>query len=291
MHKNAGGNMNKPKIAICYDFDKTLSTKNMQEYDFLKLSGMSADEFWEKCSEFAKKHDCDNILTMMYGMIDVFNENNVENHKKQLKEFGKTIEFFEGVETWFERINKYAERVGVEVKHYIISSGIKEMIEGTSISKFFDRIYASYFAYDENNKAIWPALAINYTNKTQFLYRINKGVYDVNDHNVNSIMSHDIRPVPLENIIYIGDSSTDIPSMRTIMKAGGNTICVYDKNKPLKDYVKNLLLNDKVNFVAEADYSKNSVLEKVVKNVIKSVKDKTNLKMITKSQKTNIDKK
>lgn len=281
----------RPKIAICYDFDKTLSTRNMQEYDFLKLAGMNAEEFWQKCENFSKKHNCDNILTMMYGVIEVFREHNIKNHREQLVEYGKTVEFFDGVETWFERINKYAERTGVEVKHYIISSGIKEIIEGTSIAKYFDKIYASYFAYDQNNKAIWPALAINYTNKTQFLYRINKGIYDVTDHSVNGIMSHDIRPVPLENIIYIGDSSTDIPSMRTIMKAGGNTICVYDKHEPLKDYVKNLLLNDKVNFVAAADYSKNSDLEKVVKNVIKSVHDKTKLKMITKTQKSKIDKK
>lgn len=283
--------MVKPKVAICYDFDKTLSTKNMQEYDFLKIAGMSADEFWDKCTNFTNKHNCDNILTMMYCMIEVFCENNVNNHKEKFKELGATIEFFDGVETWFDRINKYAERVGVQVEHHIISSGIKEIIEGSSIAKYFDKIYASYFAYDKNNKAIWPALAINYTNKTQFLYRINKGIYDVNDHSVNGIMSHDLRPVPFENIIYIGDSSTDIPSMRTIMKAGGNTICVYDKHEPLKDYVKKLLINDKVNFVAPADYSKNSVLEKIVKNAIKSVRDKTKLQMITKSQKSKIDKK
>lgn len=282
--------MTKPKIAICYDFDKTLSTRNMQEYDFLKFAGMSAEEFWKMCADFTELHQCDNILTMMFHMVKIFNEKNITDHKSQLKEFGKSIEFYDGVETWFERINKYAERIGVEVKHYIISSGVKEIIEGTSIAKYFDRIYASYFVYDQNNKAIWPALAINYTNKTQFLYRINKGVYDVNDHNVNSIMSHDIRPVPLENIIYIGDSLTDIPSMRTIMKVGGNTICVYDKNQKPNEYVKNLLLNDKVNFVAPADYSKNSVLEKVVKGVIKTVKESTNLKIITKTQKTKIDK-
>ena len=283
--------MTKAKIAICYDFDQTLSPKNMQEYDFLNMAGVSAEKFWEKCAEFTNEHGSDNILTMMYETINVLNKSKVSDHKAKFNELGKTIEFFEGVETWFERINNYAEKIGVEVKHYIISSGIKEIIEGTKIAKYFDRIYASYFAYDKNNKAIWPALAINYTNKTQFLYRINKGIYDENDLSVNGIMSHDIRPVPLENIIYIGDSSTDIPSMRTIMKAGGNTICVYNKDLPLQNYVKDLLLNDKVNFVAEADYSKNSILEKVVKGIIKSVKDQTHLKMITKYQKTKIDKK
>ena len=291
LHKYAGGKMAKPKIAICYDFDQTLSTRNMQEFDFMKMTGMSADEFWEMCAKFTKKHGCDNILTMMKKMIDVLNQNGVVDQKSKLEDFGKTVEFFDGVETWFERINNYAEKLGVEVKHYIISSGIKEIIEGTSIAKYFDQIYACYYAYDDEGRAIWPAIAINYTNKTQFLYRINKGIYDVNDHSVNNIMDHDIRPVPFENFVYIGDSSTDIPSMRTIMKAGGNTICVYDKNKPMQEYIKNLLVNDKVNFVAEADYSKNSDLEKIVKGIIKSVKDKTNLKFLTKYQKSKIDKK
>lgn len=282
--------MTKPKIAICYDFDKTLSTKNMQEFDFMELAGMSADEFWATCADFTKEHCGDNILTAMYKMVEVLKKNNISDHKAKFKEFGKNVELYDGVETWFERINNYADKIGVEVKHYIISSGLKEVIEGTSIAKYFDRIYASYFAYDKNNQVIWPAISMNYTNKTQFLYRINKGIYDENDLSINSIMSHDVRPVPLENIIYIGDSSTDIPSMRTIMKAGGNTICVYEKQEPLNDYIKSLLLNDKVNFVAEADYSKNSVLEKVVKGVMKSVKDKTNLKMLTKYQKSKFNK-
>ena len=146
--------MAKPKIAICYDFDQTLSTRNMQEFDFMKMTGMSADEFWEMCAKFTKKHGCDNILTMMKKMIDVLNQNGVVDQKAKLEEFGKTVEFFDGVETWFERINNYAEKLGVEVKHYIISSGIKEIIEGTSIAKYFDQIYACYYAYDDEGRAI-----------------------------------------------------------------------------------------------------------------------------------------
>lgn len=282
--------MEKIKVAICYDFDKTLSSKNMQEFGFMKSIGVKEDKFWKMCNDFTKNNACDDILTMMKLMVSSSSDVGIIDHKTYFKDLGKTVKLFPGVKNWFERINKYADEMGVEVKHYIVSSGIKEIIEGTSISKYFDRIYASSFVYDEKGTAVWPAFAINYTNKTQYLYRINKGVLEVNDSSINDYMDADARPVPFSNMIYIGDSSTDVPSMRTVMLKGGYAICVYDDKKPLSSMVKNLVKNDKVSFVLPSNYQQGRMLDKVVKDIIKTIKYNSNLKNYTKHQKSKIDK-
>ena len=270
----------KTKVALIYDFDKTLSPDDMQAYGYMEKLGIEAEEFWKMCNDFTVKNQVDNILTYMYMMIKKYNEKGIKLTRDFLVESGKSVELYDGVETWFKRINEYGESVGLEVEHYVVSSGLKEIIEGTSISKYFKEIYAGYFVYDEENKPIWPALAINYTNKTQFIYRINKGILNVTDSRVNDRMPHEDRPVPFKNMIYIGDSATDIPCMRLISKSGGYSVGVYKKGERNENFLKGLLNDGRVDFIAPAVYSEGSELEEIVKAIIDTIKCKSTLKQI-----------
>lgn len=280
--------MNKPTIAIAYDFDMTLSPKNMHEFGFFDALNTTAEEFWGNQNGFIEKHTADRMLANMYGMVFKAKEKNIKLTKQSLREFGSTVKLYEGVETWFDRINKFAQKQGVILEHYIVSSGIKEMIEGTSIAKYFKKIYACSFLYNEDGEAIWPALSINYTNKTQFLHRINRGRLSETDDSINDVLTGEEKSVPFENMIYIGDSDTDIPCMRLVMKNGGKVIGVYKDNPEKKAHLIELLKNNKINYVAKADYSEGRVLDTIIKEIIKANKINFNLKEISKQQKTNI---
>lgn len=271
-----------PKVALIYDFDRTLSPKDMQAYGYIDKLGVSEDIFWGMCDKFCAKHNVDRILGYMYVMVNEYKKMGITVTKSSLMECGKDIELYDGVLTWFERINEFGKSVGVDIEHYVVSSGIKEMIEGSQIAKYFKEIYAGYFVYDENERPIWPALAINYTSKTQYIYRINKGILNVNDNSVNDYMDHSTRPIPMTNMIYIGDSATDIPCMRLIMKAGGYSVGVYNKGGRGETYLKELLGENRINFIAPTDYSEGSDLESIVKEIILTVKHKDNLSLLNK---------
>ena len=258
----------KTKIAIMYDFDKTLCTKDMQEYGFIPQLGMSASEFWKNVSIQTKQYNMDSCLSYLYYMIKQAKEKNHPIKKEELVNLGKDIEFFPGVTNWFSNINTYAKQQGIEIEHFIISSGLKEIIEGSQIAKEFKRIYACEFHYDENNYADWPSMAVNYTNKTQFLFRINKGTLNIWDDAVNEQMPNNQRYIPYTNMIYIGDGMTDVPCMSLVKRYGGHSIAVYE-NKI--DTCNKLLQDDRVNFIAKADYTPNSELDKLVKRLINKV--------------------
>ncbi len=181
----------KPVLAICYDFDKTLSPDDMQAQGYIQeVYDGDVPTFWKESNEVAEENEMDSNLAYMYKMVQEAQGRIVFN-KKTLEDYGSKVSLFPGVEEWFERIKKYGTEHGVIIEHYIISSGLKEMIEGTSVAKagVFEKIYASSFLYNERGVAIWPAQAINYTNKTQFLFRIEKGVLDVNDSGVNDFFA------------------------------------------------------------------------------------------------------
>lgn len=253
-------------IALVYDFDKTLCTKDMQEYTFIPNLGIKASEFWGEVEEIAYSNKMDKTLAYLYMMIKKSRELGHELRREDFNSCGKDIEYFKGVEDWFNRINKYGADLGVKIEHYIISSGNKEIIENSIISKYFKEIFASEFLYVDG-VAVWPAISINYTTKTQFLVRINKGVLDIyDDDNLNKKMVDDARRISNKNIIYIGDGITDIPCMTMTHKNGGYSIAVYPKDK---DSVANSLLkDDRVDFIALADYSEGSYLDKLVKGII-----------------------
>ena len=261
--------MSKPIAAIMYDFDKTLSTKDMQEYAFIPGIGMTADEFWGECNRLTKENSMDQILSYMYVMIHEARGKKLLN-RKEFNKLGESVELFSGVSTWFERINAYGESIGVEVEHYIISSGVKEIIEGTPIAKYFKEIYAAEFLYDESGVPIWPAMAVNYTSKTQFLFRINKGVLDVTEHReLNEYTPEEERRIPFTNMIYIGDGFTDVPCMKLVKVNGGHSVAVYSEDG---DSARAIMKQGRVDYLARADYEKGSDLESTVFSILDLVK-------------------
>ena len=279
--------MNKTIVALIYDFDKTLCDKDMQEYSFIPNLNISSNDFWSKVSEIANKEKMDKILAYMYMMINESKNNNMHLTKKYLNSLGKDINFFPGITTWFERINKYGDSIGLKIEHYIISSGLKEIIDGTKISKYFKEIYACEFLYDEYGDAIWPKLSVNYTAKTQFLSRINKGILDIsNDTDLNKKMILDDRRISSKNMIYFGDGFTDIPSMKMTRENGGYAIAVYQNDDKL--IAESLLKDNRIDFYAKANYEENSEIDKLVKTILNDISYSNKLKDINKKQLDNI---
>ncbi len=258
-----------PIVAIMYDFDRTLCTKDMQEYSFIPSLGITESEFWAYANILGKNEHMDSVLAYMYAMVKISKDKNIPLLRENLVDMGKNVELFKGVEQWFERITEFGRQNGMQVEHYVISSGMKEIIEGTSISKYFKSIFACEFLYDENGNGVWPKTDVNYTNKTQFVYRINKGILDVaNDNDLNRSMPDDSKRVPFCNMIYIGDGLSDVPCMKMMKAYGGYSIAVY-QNKDSK--VEDLLKRERVDFIYPADYSENTGLDITVKNIIKKM--------------------
>lgn len=260
-------------VALIYDFDGTLSPGNMQEYDFIPAVGKSNAEFWSDSSQLARDQDADPILTYMAKMLHEARSRGVSLRREAFRESGRRIELFPGVREWFGRINDYGRERGIKVVHYINSSGIKEMIEGTPIAGEFKKIYACSFLYDVDGIAYWPGVAVNYTNKTQFIFKINKGVEPVWDGKaVNQYIEEHKRPIPFRNMIYFGDGTTDIPCMRLVKSSGGYSIAVYD---PAVDKARaeaeKLIDENRVNFASPADYSEGRELDRIVKTIIDKI--------------------
>ena len=257
--------MRKPIIAIMYDFDKTLCTKDMQEYSFIPKVKMESKDFWKEVNALAKKEKMDQILACLYYILRTAKAKNVPVRKKDFRNAGKNIELFPGVDTFFERINEYGKAKGVEIEHYIISCGLKEIIEGNVVKSEFKKIYACTYHYDENGVADWPSVVVNYTNKTQYLFRINKGVLDVSeDEALNEFVPDNERRIPFRNMIYLGDGLTDVPCMRLVKGNGGQSIAVYTN----KEKVEPLLRDGRVDFILNADYREGSELDETIKMMI-----------------------
>ena len=258
-----------PVLAICYDFDKTLTPDDMQAQGYIQSVGYDVDRFWEETNILAHEQQMDSNLAYMYKMVKEA-EGNLILNRKALMEYGAKVKVFPGVEEWFERIREYGRQHGVLVEHYIISSGLKEMIEGTEMAKqgAFERIYASSFCYNDRGVAIWPAQAVNYTNKTQFLFRIEKGTLDVNDPAVNDYYPQDRIRIPFRNMVYIGDSDTDIPCMKLVNSYGGHAIGVYDPSTGNMEKVKKMIRENRIRYYSPADYTEGSALDTLVKKII-----------------------
>lgn len=257
----------KPVVAICYDFDKTLSPDDMQAQGYIQSVGCDVEPFWKESNGLAEENDMDQNLAYMFTMIQKAHGKFVFN-KEALKQYGSKVKLFPGVDSWFKRIREYGAEKGVIVEHYIISSGLKEMIEGTAVAGEFEKIYASSFYYDKDGVAQWPAQVINYTSKTQFLFRIEKGTLDVNDSAVNDYFEPDNIRVPFRNMIYIGDSDTDIPCMKLVNTNSGHSIGVYNPDTKDKKKVYKMMSDKRIKYFAPADYTLDSELDRLVKAII-----------------------
>lgn len=263
----------KPTVALIYDFDGTLSPGNMQEYDFIPAVGKSNKEFWHEANSLAEEQDADGILTYMAKMIQEAKATNLSLRREAFRESGRRIQLYEGVKEWFARINAYGQERGLNVVHYINSSGLTEIIEGTEIAHEFSKIYACKFLYDVDGIAYWPGVAVNYTNKTQFIFKINKGVESVYDSTlVNRYIEEKQRPVPFQNMIYVGDGTTDIPCMRLVKNFGGHSIAVYNpQDKGARKDMAALIRDNRVNHVCSADYRDGAEIDMVVKAIIDKI--------------------
>ena len=260
----------KPIIAILYDFDKTLCTQDMQNYGFIPSLGLAPADFWRLANSFGWREKMDGILAYMYTMIQESRKRGVPFTRERLRHQGRSITFFPGVTDWFERLNRFGERQGAQVEHYVISSGLREIIEGSAIAKEFKEIYASEFYYDESGAPVWPKLAVNFTAKTQFVYRINKGVLDVSDdQTLNASMPDDSKRVPFTNMIYMGDGLSDVPCMKMMRAYGGQAIAVYQAVN--KKGVEQLLRDGRVDYIFPADYREGTDLELTMQNIIRKM--------------------
>lgn len=251
-------------IALVYDFDRTLSPRDMQEPTVLRRLGIPPEQFWDDVGEETRDEQADQILTYMRLLVERIEQERWHIAREHFKEMGEDVTYFPGVENWFDRVNEYVrERVGedVHLHHYIISAGLKEILDGVSIKHHFRRIYASEYYYNHHNIPTFPKLAINYTNKTQFLFRINKGREDL-DQDINKHMPERERPIPFSNMVYIGDGMSDVPSMNVVRKSGGFAIAVFDPGREGSEKeCRNLYDAERVDFFAEADYREGSELE------------------------------
>lgn len=281
--------MAQTKAALIYDFDGTLSPGNMQEFGFIKAIGTDKEDFWKRNNQLSIENDASGILCYMYLMIEEAKKNNIKLTKNSFKKFGKDIKLYDGVKEWFSNINHYGESIGLKIKHYINSSGLKEMIEGCEIAEEFENIYACSFLYDQNGNAYWPAVAVDYTAKTQFLFKINKGIKEISDNiKINEFIPENDRPMPFKNMIYFGDGETDIPSMKMIKERGGHSIAVYkpgDKTK--KSVAEKLIRENRANFACPANYCTDKSLFKIVKRILDKIKaddDFNRLVMVNKNR-------
>lgn len=254
-------NNGRPQIALLYDFDKTLSTHDMQDYAFIPSLGQEPEAFWARAHEHADLVGMDGILGYMYAMMREAKRAGKPIRREDLAAMGRSVVLFPGVLEWFDRIREEGALLGLDIRHYIVSSGIREIIMGTPIARHFDRVYACEFHYDENGEADWPANAINYTGKTQYLFRVNKGVLDItNTKDLNRYTPEHERPVPFPHMIFFGDGLTDIPIMRLTRKNGGRSLAVYTD----RDAVLPLLLEGRVDAILPADYSRGGELDRFV---------------------------
>lgn len=275
-----------PVVAICYDFDKTLSPKDMQNFSLIPKLKCTINRFWEEAGGLAKENGMDKIIAYMKLIVDKAQAVKEKITRDDFNELGKTIELFNGVDSWFNRINDIGKSLQVNVEHYIISAGLKEIIDGTPIRKYFTEVYASEFYYNEYGAPCWPCQVVNYTSKTQYLFRISKNCLDLSDEDsVNNYIADSLRRIPFKRFIYIGDSETDIPAMKIVKQGGGISIGVYNPKTCKMDKVSKLLQQDRIDFLVPADYSANSRIENVLKMALEKIKKEFDVNVFNDKQK------
>ncbi len=264
----------RPVVALIYDFDGTLSPGNMQEFGFIQAIGKSPQEFWQESDDIAFGQDASNILSYMKLMFDEARKAGIKLRRDDFRSFGASVELFNGVKEWFGLINSYGKARGVKIEHYINSSGLAEMIEGTAIADEFKRIFACSFLYNDAGEAEWPGVAVDYTAKTQFLFKINKGILSIRDNKkVNESQEEDNKRIPFPHMIYFGDGETDVPCMKIVKMFGGNSIAVYNPEiKKKVNVAKKLLRQQRVNFITPADYTKDGRTYQLVCAIIDKIK-------------------
>ena len=273
--------MTRPTVALIYDFDGTLSPANMQEFGLIQTFGKDPALFWSRSNQLSQDNDASEILCYMKTMIDEARASGVHLTRESFRRFGSMVKLFPGVREWFGKINEYGRSKGLQIEHYINSSGLTGMIEGTEIYPEFKNVYACSFLY-EDGEAVWPAVAVDYTAKTQFLFKINKGILSIRDNKrVNESQMEENKRIPFPAMIYFGDGETDVPCMKIVKMFGGNSIAVYNPATERKKRIaRKLLRQNRVNFMCPADYSKDSPMYGIVCAIIDKIRAEHELKKL-----------
>ena len=274
----------KPIVALIYDFDGTLSPGNMQEFGFIQAIGRTPEEFWKMSDGIAIGQDSSNILAYMKLMKDEAEKLGIRLTRENFHRFGADIKLYEGVREWFHNVRQYGRDHGVIIEHYINSSGLKEIIEGSPIAGEFKHIFAGSYIYNDKGEAEWPGIAVDYTAKTQYLFKIQKGIFSSRDaKRVNESMAEEAKRIPFSHMIYFGDGETDVPSMKVVSMFGGNTIAVFDPAKPEKRAsARKLQRQGRASFITPANYGKDSRTFRVVCSIIDKIKADDELKKLAK---------
>lgn len=261
------------RIALLYDFDYTLAHGFMQQFGLMQNLGFDdINAYFKECERVSLDSEMDMCLSMMCGILELAKRKGKVVTKEYLRSFGKDIEYYDGVTEWFDKINSIGASFGYEIEHYIISSGVKEIVEGSSIAKYFKRVYANFFAY-KDGVAFWPSQVVNYTSKTQYIFRVRKNVLDdlSSLDKINAKMRDD-EVLPFKNIIYLGDSQTDIPSFKVVKNSGGMSICVYEgHNEEARKVAQKCFVEGRCNYFSEADFKEGSDLFSVISDYIKTI--------------------
>ncbi len=270
----------KTKVALIYDFDGTLSVTDMQDFGLIPKLGMKPKDFWKEANQWSVDNGADQVTGSMYYFAKKAKEEGILLNREVFKQAGRHIEYFKGVKDWFDRVSRFGEALDLEIEHYIISAGYEEIIEGAAIRKFFKDVFGCCFAYDECGNPVWPARVVNYSGKTQYLSKINKGLGKLEDRLVNEFMPDEERPIPFRRMIYFGDGMTDIPCMKLTKERNGNAIAVYKpKSKNKKNAIK-LLRDNRVNFALPADYSEGKEIDLVVKTILDKIATERDLEIL-----------
>ena len=264
----------KPIVALIYDYDGTLSPGNMQEFGFIQAVGKTAEEFWRMSDSIAIGQDASNVLAYMKLMFDEAKRNGIKLRREDFQRFGRNIQLFDGVREWFKLVNTYGELHGVKIEHYINSSGLKEIIEGSPIAHEFKHVFAGTFLDDANGEAEWPGISVDDTTKTQFLFKISKCIFSSRDNKqVNESIADDKKRIPFTHMIYFGDGDTDVPCMKIVGMFGGHSIAVYDpQNERKKATAAKLKRQGRVAFAVPAVYTPDAPAFRVVTAIIDKIK-------------------
>ena len=258
-------------LALVYDFDGTLTPQPMQEYTVLPQLGLSARAFWDEVNAEVKRTGGDSILTYMRLLVEKIEANKAHLSRDVLRKLAGGIQYYPGVASWFERVNAYvsARSEGmVQTRHYIISAGLSEILEGISIKHHFERIYASQYHFNHHEVACFPTIVINDTSKTQYLFRINKG-RERSGESINEYMPESARPIPFGHMVYIGDGLTDVPCMTVTKMYGGFAVAVHNpRHRASIHTCRELASANRIDYYAPADYRPGRVLEKRVRTIL-----------------------
>jgi hypothetical protein len=267
-------------IALVYDYDQTLSPFYMQDDVIFPAFGINGAKFWERCADLVQAQGYDHELAYMKCLLDYLAMDRPTN--QQLKQLGAKMRLYKGLPEMFEEFNldlleEHHSAAGIHVDHFVVSSGLKVLIEGSQLRPYLREIFGCEYAEDPEGKITFPKRVISHTQKTQYLFRINKGLLDM-AQDVNDHMPDDARPVPFPNMIYIGDGPTDVPCFTIMRKNGGHAIAVYNPDDPSRaSFKKCYSLSshaDRVRHIAPSDYRRGSHLRLLLEESVREIADR-----------------